>query len=845
MKHTKKLIAALIILFASFANKICAQESDVSIKTNYIFSEDSILGFDEQAASAVALSNAFYGEEFKYFMYGEKRNFIINKYNIKSPAKKTEEVVPFPAKFGPPSNIANKSMSTLPSSGACTNDDFEDAQSNPGPQVGGVVNGWSLFGGVGSVASNFCTPSATGATNLYVVYNAPTVDAIMTAPNNTITSYFDATSLTQPAGNCFIKLQDATAGASVTRLSKTYTISPSNALFRYAYRAVISNPGHSCCSQPGFKIGVTITNTATGTSTVLACPNITVAAGTSCGPAASGFSTGNLLNGSPSAFNANWVPGAIDLSGYLGNAVTLNVYAIDCNASGHAGYVYFDALCAPMTIVGNGTGFPAGTPNITLPTCGASGATITAPPGLGPYTWTSTAITIPANLSVPNVTNTTFSSNQSGTLALTMNPPGSCFPITKVVTVTITPAPQALITTTQAGCTNTTACVSLTTAGSASVTSNIIWTPAPLSLSSNSLLACSFPVGPGTVTVFDTFSCQITNTFNINAAPPIPSFTLTNNTGSFSLTCTNPTINLSVASNYTYGPTNYNWVNSPPTLNSTLTSVNLTNGNTGNYTVSLTDPTTGCTVSQTFAIGQNTTVPSNTVSPSSQVITCNAGAATFTNTISQPTTNVTTYWYGPGATYTAGPSSIGVGTISINGILTPGTTTVLTINNVNGCSSVKTVTVTSISAFPTFNATSTTNFTLGCASPVNTTTLCMANATSTNGPVQYAFMAPGSTATVPLSPGLFGASSCTTTGVPGTWTLVVLDPVSGCQTPLPVVLLSNTVLPNVLASMLTQTLTCNNPTVDAVGNSTTPGTNVSWLIPAPPNSLPTPSIIIG
>ncbi len=274
MKITKKLILAILVLFAGFASKISAQQSDVEIKTSYIYSNDSTAGFDEQAASSVAIENAYYGQEFKYFMYEEKRKFIIQKYNIKSPVQKVTKVIPFPAKYGVPSGIANKSMFTLPSSGACANEDFEDAQSNSGPQIGGIVNGWSLFEGIGSSASNFCTPSALSATSNYIVYNGPTIDAIMIAPSNTISSYFDAISITQPAGNCFIKLQDAIPGASVCRLSKTYTIAPTNALFRYAYRAVISNPGHACCGQPGFKIQVTITNTATSSFTVLACPNI-------------------------------------------------------------------------------------------------------------------------------------------------------------------------------------------------------------------------------------------------------------------------------------------------------------------------------------------------------------------------------------------------------------------------------------------------------------------------------------------------------------------------------------------------------------------------------------------
>ncbi len=840
MKQTKKLIAVLFLVLASFANSK-AQSDDVSSKINYIFHPDSIDGFDEQNANVEALSYALYGQEYKYFMYNQKRNFIIQKYNIKVAVQKTpKNVQPFPAKYGMPSGIPNKSSSLLTSSGACSNEDFEDAQINSGPQIGGAVNGWVITAGTGA---NYCAPSALNATALYTVFNAPTVDNYMVSPSNTISSYFDATSINQPAGNCFIRINDATAGAKVVKLQKTYTVTPNNALFRYAYIAMIENPSHSCCQQPGVQIKVTITNTATGQPTLLACPQVSIAAGTACGSAAPGFTTGITIHSGPANYNPAWVPSSIDLSAYIGFQVNLDVYAIDCSQSGHTGYVYFDALCAPMTIIGNGSGFPAGTPNITLPTCGASGATITAPPGLGPYTWTSSAITVPGNLSVPSLTNTTLLTNQSGTVQLTMNPAGSCAPIIKVITVTITPAPQALISMTQAGCTNTIACVSLTTAGSASVTSNIIWTPTPNSLTTNSLNACGFPPGTGTVTVFDTFSCQITNTFNINAAPPVPTFTVSNNPSTFTLSCLNPAITLNATSSYTYGSLNYNWINSPPTLTSTTNSITVTNGNTGSYTVTATDPLTNCTVSQTFAIGQNTAVPVNVVNPVSQIINCNTGAVTFTSTISSPTVNTTTYWYYPGATYTTAPSFVSNNSVSIGAPTSPGTATILTVNNVNGCSNTKTVQITSTSAFPTINVTSSTNFTLGCA-PQNTTNLCVTG-TSTNGPVQYALLPPSSTFTVPYSSSLFSGTNCTITTVPGTWTFVVRDPISGCQTPLPVVILSQIAAPNVLAAMPTQTLTCNNPSVLAVGSSSTANTTVGWLIPSSPFSLPTPTITIG
>jgi len=486
MKRSQSFLV-LVAFFAMLTYKTSAQHSHIQQRASYIFSADSVAGFDEQAASVLATGYGLSGQEYKYYMYKQKRKYVNQKYSIVTKQAKPAKYTPGVPKFVQLDNMwgAQKSQ-MLPSSGACTNDDFEDAQSNPGAQIGGAVNGWSLYGGTGAT---YCNPQAANATNLYTVYNAPVFDSYMIAPTNQVSSYFDATSTSQPAGNCFIRLNDDFAGAKVVKLVKSYIITANNALFRYAYRAVISNPNHSCCDQPGFQIKVTITNTITNSSTLLACPQVSVAAGTACGPATPGFVNGNYLNGSPSAYNPQWVPASMDLSAQIGNQVTLEVYAIDCALGGHAGYVYFDALCQPMTILGNNNGFPAGTPSITLPTCGAAGATITAPPGLGPYSWSSGQITIPSNLAVPNNTNTTLVTNQSGTLQLNMAPPGGCAPIIKVITVTITPAPIALISATQAGCTNSLSIASLTCAGSASVNPVITWSPTPGSLSGNSLVA--------------------------------------------------------------------------------------------------------------------------------------------------------------------------------------------------------------------------------------------------------------------------------------------------------------------------------------------------------------------
>jgi gliding motility-associated-like protein len=836
-KTTTNLFLFLCFFTISYAYK--AQSEDVRIKTNYFFATDSIDGFDEVSAKAIALENKLFGQEFKYFMYEQKRLFVKEKFNLRTTYPDYHPVAPFSSRLN----------SALPSSGACNNDDFEDQTGLAGPNIGGPVAGWTLFGGVGSVAANFCTPSALAATANYTVFNAPIIDPIMTAPNNTVFSYFSATSLTQPAGSSFIRLNNQSAGAKVVRLSKTYNVSPSNAIFRYAYRAVLCNPNHSCCQQPGFKIRVTVTNTVSGTSTVLACPNITVAAGNACGPSAGGFVTGNILTGSPSSFNPAWVPGAIDLSPYLGNNVTLDVFAIDCAPSAHAGYVYFDALCQPMTVVGNGNLFPAGTNSILIPTCGAAGATITAPPGLGPYTWTSSAITIPPGFATPTFTNTTLVTSQNGTVDLIMNPAGSCAPIVKTLSVINTQAPQALITVSNVACPPgpTIACVSLTTAGSASVAPTIVWTPTPGSLSSNSLQACGFTPTLGNVTVYDTYSCSITRTFVITPAPPIPSFTLQNSTGSFSVTCLNPVINMSVLTTYT-PPANFFWFSSPTTFTSNGTSAALTNTNLGNYTVTMTDPATSCAVSQTFAIGINTTIPTSTLNATSGTINCSSGIPTFTNTVISPTTNATTAWFSPpGGVFPTIPSS-GPNTGSVSIYNPPvGQTTVLTCNQVNGCCNTKTINITTTSYFPTFVPTSNTNFTVGCA-PNNTTTLCFASATSTNGSVDFCFY-PGNTQTTTIPTGSFSGgpgASCLTTSITGQWNLVLRDVVSGCQTSLPVFVLANTVTPHVSAAIPTTTLTCFNPTVLAVGSSTTPNTNVVWNYPTPaPNTTTSNSLTVG
>ena len=182
------------------------------------------------------------------------------------------------------------------------------------------------------------------------------------------------------------------------------------------------------------------------------------------------------------------------------------------------------------------------------------------------------------------------------------------------------------------------------------------------------------------------------------------------------------------------------------------------------------------------------------------------------------------------------------------GVIPPGVYTMVATNMFNGCTTVKTVTVTSLDAWPTFGVSSTTNFSVGC-SPLNQTTLIITNPVSTQTPpatCSYTFLPPGFAGT--LSPGPYppiGTSTITT--LPGTWTLVVLDNSNNCKIMLPVAVIQNTVAPDVSAFMqpITQTLTCLNPILLATGESTTANTIVEWIQPAGNQIVTTSTIVVG
>jgi hypothetical protein len=196
MKLTNKLTVVLMVLVLACASKLAAQ---IDLRKTYMFSMDSIAGFDEVSANLQANQNNAFGDEYKVFMYYLKRDFIKQKYNLKT------KVVNNQLSFFSP-NTFNSSF--MPPGGACNNEDFELATSQI--VFPAAVQGWTIQSGTNQNGGG-CFVTNYFATNNYTVFTGPTIDPKIPFP---ITSYFDSQVNTTPAGHAFLRLNNDAAGGT-------------------------------------------------------------------------------------------------------------------------------------------------------------------------------------------------------------------------------------------------------------------------------------------------------------------------------------------------------------------------------------------------------------------------------------------------------------------------------------------------------------------------------------------------------------------------------------------------------------------------------------------------------
>jgi hypothetical protein len=447
-----------------------------------------------------------------------------------------------------------------------------------------------------------------------------------------------------------------------------------------------------------------------------------------------------------------------------------------------------------------------------IPTCGSSSITLMANTSgnlINPtYSMNPGGITSSSPVFTTNIS-TTFTLYTTG-----LNSQNTIVTNTVVYTVTITPAPLLFLSATQATCGGTQAVVSATPAGSAANPSSLTWSPYPFSLNSQSTVATyQAPTGPVplaiSVTVVDPVGCVLTETINVDPAPALPVVVIYNSTGSGSITCAHPSVNLLAITNYSNGLLNYFWSSPSATFATYSAAINAP----ANYTVTVTDPNSQCSTTKTIAIGVNTVLPSSNISPTFQNINCTPSSVTNLTVVSNPTINISHNFLTPYG-----------GTLTLNSFsatyapLGPGTYTHVLVNHVNGCKVTKGFTITSAQGFPTFSVTSNQSFSLGCQSKSMTViNYVNGNTTPPGGSVSYSLLAPG---------GGTGSYSVTT---PGTYTAIVKDNVSFCETRVAFSVLSNTFGP-VLDSLILsrQVLDCITPFADIEALSSTPNVAFNW-----------------
>ncbi|MES2515494.1 MAG: gliding motility-associated C-terminal domain-containing protein [Bacteroidota bacterium] len=737
----KKLLFVFLGTLFLHSTKLKAQT-----KVNYVFAQDSLAGFNEQQAKQIATSKNLVGREFKFYMYKAKREFVNHKYQLNHA-----------------DNIVWRTLQTASVQPSCSNVDFENATDFFGWTVenGGNSNSLTMAG---------CCGPGTGVASI--------ISSTGTDP------LFPTLSLASPFGGTRIaKLNDATAGNKSQRISQTFNVTSSNAIFQIAYCGLLNSGGHDCFEQPYINISV---KDSTGTD--LSCPKIEIQApDPNCTPTSSTSTLGWNATGfnnpasDPNAkvFWHNWEIKTVDLSPYIGSNVTVQITVGDCIFSAHYGYAYFDCRCLPLEISLNGTIFDA-TPQtpIDVSMCGALNATLIAPLGLNPYLWNG-----PAGTGVSGVITQSMVTTTPATYTLTMTPDGSCYgPIVKYIVLHASPNPTVSSISAQATCTNATGSGTINIAsGTSPFTYN--WIPA----SSTASVATGLTPGTDyTVTVVDTFGCQGITTVSIASFTDAPTYTIS--PLSANLTCLSTSL---TASAITGTNTTAVWTHT--------TTPNFTVSSPGTYSCVVTNTVSSCTATVPITITTNTVAP-----VAVYTITCN-GSTVSVNGIS--TAGIALGWLAP----TVPPSPVSnPGTSTASGIFT------LTATNLTtGCKA--TYTVESLRADITV-ATTPTILNLTCI-----TNSIQATTTTTT--------TVGTTITWSDGTGTYPASIYTITAAGNYTTTVALA--GGCSTQSIITVSSNTVAGVNINSAGTE-IPCSTNSLTLNASQTTPGSySYTWTASSP------------
>jgi gliding motility-associated-like protein len=227
----------------------------------------------------------------------------------------------------------------------------------------------------------------------------------------------------------------------------------------------------------------------------------------------------------------------------------------------------------------------------------------------------------------------------------------------------------------------------------------------------------------------------------------------------------------------------------------------------GTYNLVVTDPSNGCSNSSSPAsvfVSQDVTPPSATAaSASGSVLNC---SITSLNLTGSPASGVSYSWSGPGI--------IAGGNTSSPTVNQPGNYSLIVTNSSNGCSNASSPAVVSITQNTiTINSSASTNSVITCVS---------LNVNLDASPAGYAY-----TWTAPAGSSITsGTNSQNTTGSGGgTYTVSIVDNVTGCSSIATVLIPQDVAPPSGVSATANGSITCSIPNITL---SSTPGTGVSY-----------------
>jgi len=288
----------------------------------------------------------------------------------------------------------------------------------------------------------------------------------------------------------------------------------------------------------------------------------------------------------------------------------------------------------------------------TVLTCAAPTISLTATGG-GTYSW-SNGLGSNANVTV----------RTAGTYTVTVTAANGCTDTESITITTDGSRPTAGITnnTGVIVSTCTTPSISLTATGGATYS----WDKG-LGGNANATVTSA---GTYTVTVTDTNGCTDTESITITENKAEPNGSITNNSGTTVLTCAKPSISLTAT-----GGVSYLWSNGDNTANTTITTP-------GAYVVTVTG-SNGCTGTRSITITADESIPTIviTTNPETTVLTCTTPSITLTAS------------GGVSYSWNNGGNSASI-TVTLAGTYT------VDVTSANGCSTTKSIEITSNQHLP-------------------------------------------------------------------------------------------------------------------------------------------------